>query len=86
MECIRENPLLDNPLVVLGGFWEQKKGKLILRCKSDQKPRVKVKAECNQTNRTWNINPDPSSFSTIDLCKDKNFLKPGELTREGSTL
>ena len=38
--------LTTNPLVVLGGFWEQKRGKMILRCKSGRRPRVKVLAHC----------------------------------------
>jgi len=71
--------LTTNPLVVLGGFWEQKRGKMILRCKSGRRPRVKVLAHCIKKEIRWEITPSPSKFSSMDLCKEKKFLKPGSL-------
>jgi hypothetical protein len=65
-----------NPLVILGGFWEHKRGRMILRCKDGRRPSVKIIALCDTTVNQWDIDPSPSSFSSLSVCKHTGFLKP----------
>ena len=71
-----------NPLVILSGIWEQKRGRMILRCRGGYRPRVpgkKVLAYCNGKTGKWEIEPSPETFNSMQMCKDRKFLKPNKL-------
>merc|ERR1712176_1279240 len=65
-----------NPLVIISGIWEQKRGRLILRCKDGKRPVVKVLAFCDAGQKKWEITPPPETFDSMKMCKTKKLLKP----------
>ena len=71
-----------NPLVILSGIWEQKRGRMILRCRGGTRPKVpgrKLLAYCDASSGAWVIEPSPATFNSMQMCKDKKFLKPAKI-------
>jgi len=65
-------------MIIMGGKWYHKKGKATLVCANGDRPTKRIIARCGK-DRRWIITPKPGTFSSMNLCRKKNLLKPGTL-------